>query len=138
MRQFRQGIINALSIRNGFEVEPFFTKDKTVWNKAQERFFYHIGGFLLIVQTDFRCFHRKLPALYFQDGNPAFLQQIIFKALAFFRQMILIILRVRGHRDCVLAFTEYWISCKRWICSEIVRISSYSSNRKFFPNGRRP
>jgi hypothetical protein len=51
------------------------------------------------MQTDFRRLHGKLPALYFKKRYPAFLQEISFKALELFRQVALIIPRVRGHRD---------------------------------------
>jgi hypothetical protein len=47
----------------------------------------------------FGRFHGKLPALDFENGNAAFLQKVIFKALELFSKMVLIIPRVRGHRE---------------------------------------
>lgn len=88
-------------IKDRLEIIAFFTKDKTVGNETQKGFLDHFRRFLLVMSTYFGCLHGELPALDLQEGDTTFLEEIVFKATVFFRQVILIVPYVRGHRDSI-------------------------------------
>src|ERR1700744_2266372 len=54
----------------------------------------------------FGRFHGELPALYFQESNATFLEQIILKTTMLLGQVILIVPNVRGHRGFVLVLKD--------------------------------
>jgi hypothetical protein len=56
-----------------FVIKSFFVKHKAIGDKTKKGLFYHSCSLLLIVQTYFGGPHGKLPALYFQQRDPAFL-----------------------------------------------------------------
>jgi hypothetical protein len=60
---------------------------------------YHGRGLLLVVQADLRRLHGKLPALYLQQSDPAFLDEIIFQLPEFFGKVILVVPDIGDHRD---------------------------------------